>query len=194
MFSLYSLIQVAILCVSSFCQPDISCFPNARKYGYRSRTQVMTTPKDENYEDGVHPILKRSAQNDILGHNGHLGMKRIHHQYSYNTEDVKDRSLCQWTYKLDRNETRYPTHLQKAVCISTSCNFNIDGLSDATRNILAYETECVPVYHKIRIMIECCVNGKYTQKWVLEDWPVACACSVKRTHVVENADQESTVT
>ncbi|KAK3580953.1 hypothetical protein CHS0354_006979 [Potamilus streckersoni] len=190
MLSLYSLLHVAMLCVSSFCQPDLSCIPNAGKYGDRSRTQVTTTPRDENDEDGVHPLFKRSEQNSSFSVGGHFGMIRTSHQYSDNTDGVNERSLCQWNYQLDKNETRQPKHLYKAVCRSTSCNFNINGLSDVTRNILAYETECVPVYHKIRIILGCCVNGRYVQKWIFEDWPVACACSIKRTHVVENAGQD----
>lgn len=105
------------------------------------------------------------------------------------SDSVRTRSLCPWSWVRDVNATRIPRVMFKAECHhdngNNMCDFSFSNLMDNNRTrgyleYLSFETECALVYHRIRVRFECCEAGVYrvVSEWI--DWPTSCACSRKK--------------
>lgn len=84
-------------------------------------------------------------------------------------DGVKDRSLCPWTYKINRDVNRIPSLISEARCCCTTC-FGSHG-----------DDVCEPIYVTKRVFIRtsniCNANGEYQYTPAHHNFVVGCTCA-----------------
>lgn len=92
---------------------------------------------------------------------------------------LENQSLCPWTLEENYQADRFPRLLYYARCICGHCSG--PGWGETTM----HPYSCIPLYHRVAVIREVCIENQIHFRWDRESVPVGCVCAHPPTRQVD---------
>lgn len=95
-----------------------------------------------------------------------------------NRTQMKEQSMCKWTYEVEYRSDRYPNYLSQVKCQSCECGINLP----VTKPPLFILYECQPVVSMRPVLVKgTCLDDSIYYQWTpsLEPVTESCVCALK---------------